>query len=400
MKKILIAGGGASGMAAAISAASSGASVVLMEAREQTGKKLLRTGGGRCNFTNEKMDPDCYYGDRAFIRDFLTRFSLKDCLAFFSALGLLYKARDGYYYPYSNSAASVLAVLNEKMRALGVDIRLNTPVERVSIHSDGRFSVSAGNETVTGDALVIAAGSIAGSPGESEGKTKSVLSMLTERMGIQMHPYLPALTMLYGNEGCERIWEGVRCRGSVTYDGRMECGELQLISKGISGIPVFQLSRSVVRALASGVKADVTLDFLPDYSEEELYQYIFSGKTLEDLLRGWLPRKLIPVILRRACLFGDRKTESLKETEIRALLYTLKNFSYAITGHGDFKDAQTVSGGVDARELTEDFESVRIPGLYFTGETVDIDGICGGYNLHFAFGSGILAGTSAARQRS
>ena len=120
-------------------------------------------------------------------------------------------------------------------------------------------------------------------------------------------------------------------------------------------------------------------------------------KELEGLLRGWLPRKLIPVILRRAGLFADRSASGLSEMERSALIRALKAFSYHVTGHGDFKDAQTVSGGVDPACLTENFEAAGVPGLYLTGELVDIDGICGGYNLHFAFGSGILAGSAAAR---
>ena len=397
MKKILIAGGGASGMAAAISAAAAGASVVLLEAREQTGKKLLRTGSGRCNFTNEKMNPDCFYGDRSFICDFLKRFSTAECLAFFRELGLLYKERDGYYYPYSNSAASVLSVLNARMRTLGVDIRLNTPVSSFSLLPRGGFSVRCGKESIDGDALVISAGSIAGTAGGSDDAANNMLSLLPLNTGIRIRPYLPALTMLYGNEGCERVWEGVRCRGSITYREYTECGELQLIARGISGIPVFQLSRQVIRTLAQGAEVSVFLDFMPDFSEEQIRELLMKGKALEELLRGWLPRKLIPVILKRAGLFGDRMVESLKNTEIAAFIRALKKFEYHITEHGDFRDAQTVSGGVDPEELTRDFESVRNPGLYFTGETVDIDGICGGYNLHFAFGSGILAGASAAK---
>lgn len=395
MKKILIAGGGASGMAAAISAASSGASVVLLEAKEQTGKKLLRTGSGRCNFTNAKMDPDCYYGDRAFLRGFLERFSTADCLAFFRGLGLLFKERDGYYYPYSNSAASVLSVLNTRMHELGVDIRVNTAVHSVSVLPDGCFSVKCGGNELTGDALIVASGSSAGSEYDSGG----FMDLIPEDYGIRFRPFLPALTMLYGNEGCERVWEGVRCRASVTYAGRTEKGELQLLSRGISGIPVFQLSGPAVRALENREEVSFDIDFFPDYTEDELKRQLLPGRKLEDGLRGWLPRKLIPVILRRAGLFGDRRTESLKENELEVLLRTMKHFSYRVTGHGDFRDAQTVSGGADPAELSRDFESLRIPGLYFTGESVDIDGICGGYNLHFAFGSGLLAGASAAEKQ-
>ena len=398
MKKILIAGGGASGMAAAISAAAAGASVVLLEAREQTGKKLLRTGSGRCNFTNEKMDPDCFYGDKAFISAFLSRFSTDNCLDFFGHLGLLYKAREGYYYPYSNSAASVLSVLNSALRAYGVDVRLNSPLEKMAVLTDGRFSAVSGKERIIADALVVSSGSFAGAAAGYERTKTGTWDFLPENLGLRIHPFFPALTMLYGNEGCERVWEGVRCRGAVSYNERRECGELQLISKGISGIPVFQLSRLVIKELSLKDHVSVFLDFLPDYTEEEIRKLLTPGKRMEELLRGWLPRKLIPVILRRAAVFGDRIAESLKYDEVTALIHSLKHFEYRITGHGDFSEAQTVSGGVDTQDLTRDFESVQVPGLYFTGETVNIDGICGGYNLHFAFGSGILAGASAAQR--
>ncbi len=381
-------------MAAAITAAASGASVVLMEAREQTGKKLLRTGSGRCNFTNARMEPDCYYGDRAFVSTFLSRFSTADCLSFFRKLGLLYRERDGYYYPYSNSASSVLSVLNQRIRELGVNVLTCTAAEKAAVLPDGRFSVASENTVITGDALIIASGSPAGAERQGTGFQK----LFPKACGIRIRPFLPALTMLYGNEGCERVWEGVRCRGSVTYEGRTETGELQLLSGGISGIPVFQLSRMAVQALSRGEEAVFFLDFLPDLTADEITDLLTPGKKLEDLLRGWLPRKLIPVILRRAGSFGDRMTEELEIPERNALIRALKHFTYRVTGHGDFREAQTVSGGIDPRELTPGFEYRRIPGLYFTGETVDVDGICGGYNLHFAFGSGILAGADAAKE--
>ena len=402
MKKILIVGGGASGLAAAISAAEAGAAPVLIEAREQTGKKLLKTGSGRCNFTNAYMDPDRYYGGPGFIRSFLGRFSTEDCLGFFGELGLLARERDGYYYPYSNSAASVLSVLNARLRALQVPVLLNSPVTHASVLPDGRFSVKAGERTLTGDSLIISSGSPAGADAPA-----GPFSWFPELKVLRITPYLPALTMLYGSEGCERVWDGVRCRGSVTALGRTETGELQLLAKGISGIPVFQVSRMAVRALQENEPVTAELDFMPDYGSEEVRRLLTEAsdpdrgtgtKTLEELLRGWLPRKLIPVILRRAGLFSDREVSGLSGKESGSLREALKHFTYRVTGHGSFREAQTVSGGVDTAELNDDFEARKIPGLYFTGETVDIDGMCGGYNLHFAFGSGIIAGKAAARE--
>ena len=269
MKKIIIAGGGASGMAAAISAAASGASVVLLEAREQTGKKLLRTGGGRCNFTNEFMDPSCYYGDPDFIRSFLERFSTKDCLDFFKGLGLLYRERDGYYYPYSNSAASVLSVLNAGMKAASCSVYLNSPVTKTRVLPEGSFEVFSGGQTFRGDALILSAGSAAG----NDARGFSVSSFLPEKVKLPMRPFQPALTMLYGSDGVERAWEGVRCRGSVTLGARKETGELQLLSAGISGIPVFQISRNAVRMLSRNEKVLVSLDFLPDFTEDTVQRF-------------------------------------------------------------------------------------------------------------------------------
>ncbi len=349
------------------------------------------TGNGRCNFSNRRMDESCYYSsDPAFTKHFLSRFTTDDAVRLFAGLGMLTEDRNGYLYPASAQASSVVSVLTEAVKDHDVEIKSNSPVTAIQNDADG-FTVLCGGERFSFSSCILCCGSPAG----VKDKLPFNAYQLLEELGHKVDKPLPALVKLTGNEGFEKAWAGVRTKVSVSFLDMHHTGEIQLTETGISGIPVFQLSHEAVKMLDNGKTVDIKIDFLPDHTEETLSGLLFEGSSAKETgsyLRGWLPSKLIPVILRKAEIRPSRPLSSLKANEKQKLIHEIKHFSYPVTGHGGFMDAQSVSGGVPLSEVSEDFESRLIKNLFITGELLDMDGLCGGYNLHFAFGSGKIAG--------
>ena len=394
-----IIGAGASGLTAAYFAGSRGLRVTVLEKKEQAGKKLLITGNGRCNFSNERMDAGCYHAsDCSFMERFLKRFSTEDAVRFFESLGMLSAERNGYLYPSSLQAATVVFTLTEACKRAGVSLLTNTEVSSVKKQGDLFEVHTAEGQTFRFKKLVLACGSPSGVKDRNPFNAYDLL----KGFGLEVKDPLPALVNLTGRCGFEKLWAGIRLNASVEFHGKRETGEVQFTDSGISGIPVFQLSGSVVEELAMRRKAGekepeaaVILDLLPAYSEESLRKHLNrlpQAMSLEDGLRLFLPRKLVPVVLKKADLSFMKTAESLSKEETGLLVKTLKAFVYPVTGHGSFLDSQVTRGGLRLTEITEDFEVRNVPGLHVTGELLDIDGLCGGYNLHFAWGSGRIAG--------
>ncbi|MDO5539866.1 MAG: NAD(P)/FAD-dependent oxidoreductase [Eubacteriales bacterium] len=394
MKRIIVIGAGASGMLAAISAARCGASVTLLEGKEKPGKKLLITGSGRCNLTNLVVDVKrTYHGaGEKFITNILNQFSVQDTLSFFEEIGLKVCDREGYIYPVAGQAQSVLNVLLLELRRLSVKIKYSEKV--ISIERDkGNWKVSTKGWTYEADAVILAAGSKAAPATGSDGSGY----LLAESVGHRLVKPLPALAAMTAKENWLKKIAGVRMPAKIilkTNENEFaESGELQWTDYGISGIAVFQLSGFAARELDSGRKVSVILDLLPFDSEENLYMWAVSRcKDLkyEDVFAGWLPAKSITPLLRGAGYLPDEK---VCEKVLQKIIYDLKHFTLDIAGVKGFENAQVCSGGVDTSEINEQtLESRIVSGLFIAGELLDVDGICGGYNLQWAWSSGWTAG--------
>ena len=258
------------------------------------------------------------------------------------------------------------------------------------------------------DAVILSCGSEAG---VRDKKAFSAYGIL-KRSGHRMYPPMPVLVPLYGKNGMEEWWNGVRMTGSVSFNGRTERGELQMTGEGISGIPVFQISHVVGEALTKEREVTITLDLLPEYTESEICDFLLSGTDVkkaetysaQEAFSGILPKKMIPVVLKKAgfkreyTLFDMTDANRIKLSEAaRKLIHVMKEFPYTVYAAGDLAAAQAAAGGLAVSEVDDDMQSRKLPGLYVTGELLDIDGACGGYNLHFAWATGIRAGISAAR---
>lgn len=389
-KRVLIAGGGASGLVAAIMAAGGGAAVTVLEQNEKPGKKICATGNGRCNLTNLEMPKGAYRGSHPeFTADALRFFSVQDTIRFFSKIGIYTTNRNGCLYPHSNQAQSVVDVLCMEARSRGVKIKTNAQVISVQ-KKDSIWQVHTNDWVYEGDAFILANGSKASSISGSDGSGYE----LAAELGHSVIEPLPALVPLKCKGNAFSSWSGVRTEGTVTLcvNGipfKKETGELQLTEYGVSGIPVFQVSRYAVRALKENCQVSLLLDFLPEFSTDGLALFLKQRKencpykNEKELLTGLFPEKLIKVLCSQ-----------------KNLLAAIKTFPLTVSGSMPFSQAQVCSGGVDTKEVnSQTMESKLVSGLYFSGELLDIDGACGGYNLQWAWSSGALAGTCAAGKK-
>lgn len=425
MKRIIVIGAGASGMLAAITAARQGASVTLLEGMEKPGKKLLITGSGRCNLTNLRQERTCYRGaDAEFVGNVLQQFPVSDTLSFFREIGLLTIARDGYVYPVTGQASSVLEVLLLEIKRLGVKLKCMEKVlsieknitdvsEKDSEYKTGRlFRVRTAGWTYEADAVILAAGSKAAPATGSDGSGYA----LAKKCGHSLVTPREALVPLTIREGWIKKLSGLRMQAAVTLEGHTEKGELQWTDTGISGIVVFQLSRFAVRALAKRPgetdgktkSVPVQLDLLPFVSAEELFIHLANRKALqpdgcsaESLLAGVFAKKAIGPLLQAAKIKPSEKAAKLSDKELHRLITTVKQLTLTVSGNRSFEQAQVCQGGVCCAEIhPQTLESRKMPGLYIIGELLDVDGICGGYNLQWAWASGFAAGRAAAARQS
>lgn len=392
MKKVVIIGGGASGMMAAIQAARTGAAVTLLEHNEKPGKKILATGNGRCNLTNLVQEPSRYRSSQPdFPWKIITQYPLEDTLAFFSALGIYTKDRNGWVYPYSDQAAGVAQVLELEARHQKVKIKTTEEVTDI-LREDGQYLVKTATWQYPCDSVIISCGS---SASNVEGSSTTGYE-LAEKLGHTVVKPLPSLCGIRGKDNYYAKWAGSRMDGRITLeiDGETvgeEQGEILFTEYGISGIGVFQLSRYAVRGTDEGKIATYHLDLMPQLTKEELVKLLLdrqqagSYKNPQELLIGLLPRKMIDVLVK-------------KTYEPEKIAERLKDWQVPVKGAYALQQAQICSGGVDPRELTGQLESRLHPGIYFTGEVIDVDGPCGGYNLQWAWSSGAVAGRAAAEE--
>ena len=392
MKRVVIIGGGASGMMAAIQAARTGAAVTLLEHNEKPGKKILATGNGRCNLTNLVQEPSRYRSSQPdFPWKIITQYPLEDTLAFFSELGIYTKDRNGWVYPYSDQAAGVAQVLELEARHQKVKIKTTEEVTDI-FREDGQYLVKTATWQYPCDSVIISCGS---SASNVEGSSTTGYE-LAEKLGHTVVKPLPSLCGIRGKDNYYAKWAGSRMDGCITLeiDGETvgeEQGEILFKEYGISGLGVFQLSRYAVRGTDEGKIATYHLDLMPQLTKEELVkllldrQQVGSYKNPQELLIGLLPRKMIDALVK-------------KTYEPEKIAERLKDWQVPVKGAYALRQAQICSGGVDPRELTDQLESRLHPGIYFTGEVIDVDGPCGGYNLQWAWSSGAVAGRAAAEE--
>ncbi len=403
---IIIVGAGASGLTAGIFAARKGAHVLILEHMDRAGKKILATGNGKCNFTNEKQGIAYYHGKNpAFVLPALRQFGFPETLKFFEELGIYpKKKRDGYYYPASGQAISVVETLLMECRQLNVRIKYNIGIREIVKESE-QFSFHTKQGIFKSSCCIIATGGKAAKKTGSDGSG----NLYIEKFGHKLTDIVPALVQLQGKQSFLKEIAGIRADGKVQLyiDGEKmaeDVGELQMTAFGISGIPTFQVSRYASFALSQGKDVFAALNFLPDLSREEAQELFVQrfchyggGKTAIQALTGLFPDKLNKVILIEAQIALDKPAVECTVQELAVLAARAQCLRIDIIGTKGFDNAQVSAGGVDTDEVNPTtMESRLVPGLYFCGEVLDVDGLCGGYNLQWAWSSGHIAGISAA----
>ncbi len=402
--EVIIIGAGASGLTAAVAAARQGSSVLVIEQKDKAGKKILATGNGKCNFTNTFQKPECYRSDdSAFAMKVLSCFDVGKTIQFFRELGIYPKNREGYLYPNSEQAASMVQVLLMECERLKVAFCYGEAVKEIRKPD---YTVVTETFTCRAEALILATGGCASPQLGSDGSGYQ----LAESLGHRIIKPLPALVQLKSPVKFLKTISGVRTVTAVSaHSGKKvlarEEGEVLFTDYGISGIPVLQLSRYVAKALDRGEKVQLLLDFMPELTREELEELMKQRrvqnphKNLEEMMIGLYNHKLSYIMIKEAGLEVTKSAPKVTDEEIRRLVYQMKEFLLPVCATNTFENAQVTAGGAATGELNEKtLESKLHRRLYLTGELVDVDGTCGGYNLQWAWSTGYLAGTAAGRQ--
>ena len=408
MRHVAVIGGGAAGMMAAITAAREGVKVTILEHKDRIGKKILSTGNGRCNFTNTFQTPACYRSDnRDFAWNIIQKFNVEKTISFFKELGIYPKDRNGYLYPYSDQAAAILEVLQIEVAKL--DICVMTEINVLGIQPVKRgIRITTDKKTITADSVILACGSKAAPVTGSDGSGYQLAQLL----GHRIVPVLPALVQLRCAEKFYKSISGVRVQGTVEIYAddiflASDTGEIQLTNYGISGIPVFQVSRYAAKALYQKQSVKAVLNFMPDMNKDEFLSFLQERitlcphKTLDEFFTGIFPKKLCELWIRLSRLPKEMRVSDLSGEQLEKLVLLIQHLRTHITETNAFEQAQICCGGVDTTEINPDtLESNYVPGIYFAGELLDVDGICGGYNLQWAWSSGFVAGKEAAGNAS
>lgn len=402
--EIAVIGAGASGMVAAIFAARTHTSVCLIESNSRVGRKILETGNGRCNLSHTSIDGTEYRGGGADrIGAYLERFGVSETIDFFKSIGLLTRERDGYIYPYSETASAVLDVLRFAVEEAGVDVYTDRKLRRIMRCGDC-FELDG----IRAKRVILCAGGSADPASGSDGSGMGI----ARDLGLKIIEPLPALVKVRtSDQKSTSITAGVRAKGnvSVLIDGKhiaSDTGEIQFTKDGLSGIPVFNVSRYISRAIADGHRVGMILDLMPEMSLSDITEYLSTlmekqnvrTQNIEEVLSGILHKKLNACICKRMGISPGASSSELTPELIAQYASLVKALGYEIDSVYGFEQAQVTCGGVDFSEVDDNLQSIRIPGLYLAGEILDIDGPCGGYNLQWAWTSGYIAGISASTE--
>ncbi|MDE6209716.1 MAG: aminoacetone oxidase family FAD-binding enzyme [Lachnospiraceae bacterium] len=425
---VIVIGAGASGLVAAIEAAKANNKVTVLELKNEAGKKIYATGNGRCNLTNKNIDKRYYHcDDYEWLNSILNRYGYDKIKEYFENLGLFLTEIGDYVYPHSKQASSVVELLFRECEQLKVEFVYNCNVKRITKAID-KFEIEANitkdkntyKTKYNCDRIIVAAGGKASPKLGSDGSGYYLLGKLGHTVNDVVPALVPLICEDFHNGKNLKEMQGVRCNAviksyyeKICDENFMEesCGELQMTDYGISGIVVFQLSAQIGHRLSLGKKVYVSIDFMPEFSEEKLYQsftnhlnmcrkrnidyepddnesFIYSKEIIDSFLKVNINIKLAGVII---SMVSNTIPNDISEY-IKDIIYNIKNFELEVTGSKGFENAQVSSGGITLKEVDENMQSKLAEGLYIAGEVLDVDGICGGYNLHFAFASGIIAG--------
>ena len=404
---IAVVGGGAAGLAAAVAAGrelGGRGTVALFDAQPRCGKKLLATGNGRCNLTNRSAKPSCYHTDdvQALSRVF-SGVNVDDTISFFETLGLICREEDeGRIYPSCGQASAVLDLLRLELARLHIPEVCGCRVEKIRRMEDG-FLMSGSLGEIHAKSVIITCG---GKAAPNLGGVDWGYDLLRS-LGHSVTGLNPSLCPIPVQSPHLSSLKGIRAHARASIrDERGEIyadsGEVQFGDKALSGIVLFQLSSAAANVRSGQLR--VELDMLPERDKEELIamlnrrRVLLSHLTLENFLTGVFNKRVGMCILKEAGMTPlSRSVSELSDSDIRRISSVIKGWRFPVNGKAPWNSAQVTSGGVRLSEFDGlTMQSRRCRGLYAAGEVLNVDGICGGFNLQWAWSSGILAGRSCA----
>ena len=400
--KIAIIGSGPAGLTSAIFAQRGGHEVIILEKNDKIGKKLLMTGNGKCNYFNSDMNINHYYSEnKDLIKDIINEKNINDILTFLEKLGIFPNIKKGYFYPRCNKASFIKDTLNEEIKLLNIKIEYNFEV--IDIVKENQFIIKSKDKQITADKLIVATGSKAYPNTGSNGKGYEIAYQFNHSI---IKP-LPALVPLKCEGNYFNIWKGARSEAIVSlYENdiflKEEQGEIQFTDYGISGICIFNLSSIISKGLNNNKEEKICINFLPFISVNSIdkaidyltkQSEIITGRKLQLFLQTFVEEKIAKTILKVSNIDENKYFDELNKKEKYNLAQNLISFKIKVIEPKGFEYSQVCAGGVPLNEInTTTMESKKQKDLYIVGELLDVNGDCGGYNLAFAFISGMLAG--------
>lgn len=408
---VIVVGAGPSGLLAAGRAAELGGKVLVLEKMRKAGRKLLVTGKGRCNITNDAPISNFIthvYPNGRFLKNVFSQFFSKDILELLKNQGVeTTLERGGRYFPKSNKSMDVLQALLNWVRKLKVEIRSGYRVEKLIVEDKVIVGLKANGKEFIAKNVILATGGNSYPATGSNGEGYE----LARKAGHTIEKVRPALVPLESDSEVAKKLQGLNLKNvkAVVWvnDKKKgeDFGEMLFTHFGLSGPIILTLSRMVVDALRENDKVEITVDLKPALDEQKLDKRLLRDlnehgkKKIVNIFRLWLPSSMVPVFIDLLGLDPDKECHQVSSKERKQIRLLLKNMRFIITNHRSWKEAIITAGGIPTREISsKTMESKLVSGLYFAGEMIDVDAETGGYNLQIAYSTGWLAGNSCMKE--
>ena len=378
--------------------------ILLLEKNKKIGKKIYATGNGKCNIANQAFDINCYFSNNEFFPyKVIAADDYKKVISFFEQVGVLVSDENGYYYPMSRQASTVVWAFNDVLKKNEIEIHTGEQAAEISINKDHIYEIKTDHAVYNTKNVVLSCG---GSAAPALGGTDAGLDLL-EQLGVPVYQFHPALCKVKCTEDISEL-SGVRCKAGVyvecgensASDHEKEFGEVQFTDTFISGIVVFNQSHIIGEALEAGEHVRLHISPIPTMNKEDVLKYLRTfvknnpERNIQACLNGLVHEKLGAYIIKK-CGTEKKSVQQLSEKELVELAGILFDLRFEITDTAEITEAQVARGGADTRFVNPETMGLKmVPGCYVTGELLDVDGKCGGYNLMWAVITGMKAGKS------
>ena len=409
---VIVIGAGPAGLLAAGRAAELGGKVLVLEKMKHEGRKLLITGKGRCNITNDAPISEFIkhvYPNGRFLRNAFSSFFSKDIIKLLEEHGVESTLeRGGRYFPASNRSRDVLNALLQWVKNQNVEIRCGYRVEELLVEDNTVIGVKANGKKFLCNHVIMATGGKSYPATGSNGEGYE----LARRVGHSVVKARPALVPLETKGDLAQKLQGLNLKNvkaTVWVNGKKRAddfGEMIFTHFGLSGPIILTLSREVVRELQDKNRVEVSIDLKPALDEQKLDTRLIrdlnehGNKKLLNIFKLWLPASMISVFIELLNIDTEKECNQVSSKERKQILYLMKNLVFKISNYRSFKEAIITSGGINTKEISQKtMESKIVKSLYFAGEMIDLDAETGGYNLQIAYSTGWLAGNSCMKDK-